>query len=499
MIDPDESVSDVRPEPIRWALTAAGQHATGSRWSRRRFLLSSAGMASGLVALQACRQDRSLSNGTDHGGGSTVPSPAPTIDRFTSAPPSGAAPDLRPPGTDTPPPTSSSRFSTFVSTGGGLQENMSVFGGRIKQNGVYLPAPTFRANAPKGAPDAYRSLFVAEIDRAHEKYLAAANDGGFRSDRSRDNGPRLCVTLPLACTATHDARPGPDDNDLNSILNLAECAKGDFNWAFREAAVAVTDATTGGYDWVSRLMIAASHECNGAWYASYFGVQPSLVGRPELVNASDFGWGKQVAAALRMAGTTGDRGPVWALAWKQCVDTFRSVDSRFGFSLNLSQGSANPDGLPAGDAGWNLNAIETIGADYFDSFDLDLYCRGNGKPTYNGSGDRADPSGWTFSSLDETLSQADEIVALHDVPLGFGEFAAQYDLPGNSNSDMASDEESAVWYTKLFAWYDARRTHQGFVWRPDDGPRVFPSGTTYRPDPDRQPLTWAVFQRTYPD
>ncbi|MEQ1913068.1 MAG: amidohydrolase family protein, partial [Vicinamibacterales bacterium] len=57
---------------------SADEHARRHGWSRRDFLLSSAGMASGLIALQACSDERSASEGTEAGGRFTVPSTAAT-------------------------------------------------------------------------------------------------------------------------------------------------------------------------------------------------------------------------------------------------------------------------------------------------------------------------------------------------------------------------------------------------------------------------------------
>ncbi len=71
-------LDDVRAEAMRRARAAADHHARRHGWSRRRFLLSSAGMASGLVALQACSDEQSRSQGTDPGGRFTVPESAAT-------------------------------------------------------------------------------------------------------------------------------------------------------------------------------------------------------------------------------------------------------------------------------------------------------------------------------------------------------------------------------------------------------------------------------------
>ena len=58
---------------MRRARADAERHARRHGWSRRRFLLSSAGMASGLAALQACSDEQSASSGTRPGGRFTVP------------------------------------------------------------------------------------------------------------------------------------------------------------------------------------------------------------------------------------------------------------------------------------------------------------------------------------------------------------------------------------------------------------------------------------------
>ncbi len=61
-------LDELRREAMRRARAAAEYHARRHAWSRRRFLLSSAGMASGLAALQACSEERSRSTGTRPGG-----------------------------------------------------------------------------------------------------------------------------------------------------------------------------------------------------------------------------------------------------------------------------------------------------------------------------------------------------------------------------------------------------------------------------------------------
>ena len=71
-------LDDLRREAMRQARIAADDHARRHGWSRRRFLLSSAGMASGLIALQACNDERAASEGTEPGGRFTVPSSAAT-------------------------------------------------------------------------------------------------------------------------------------------------------------------------------------------------------------------------------------------------------------------------------------------------------------------------------------------------------------------------------------------------------------------------------------
>jgi uncharacterized protein len=58
----------VRREAMRRARAAADDHARRHGWSRRRFLLSSAGLASGLAILQACTDEQSSSEGSEPGG-----------------------------------------------------------------------------------------------------------------------------------------------------------------------------------------------------------------------------------------------------------------------------------------------------------------------------------------------------------------------------------------------------------------------------------------------
>jgi uncharacterized protein len=66
-------LDDLRREAMRRARAEADDQARRLGWSRRRFLLSSAGMAAGLASLQACSADRSRSTGSEPGGTFTVP------------------------------------------------------------------------------------------------------------------------------------------------------------------------------------------------------------------------------------------------------------------------------------------------------------------------------------------------------------------------------------------------------------------------------------------
>jgi predicted TIM-barrel fold metal-dependent hydrolase len=72
------ALDDLRAEAMRRARAEADRHARRHGWSRRRFLLSSAGMTAGLAALQACSEERSRSQGTRPGGTFDVPARAAT-------------------------------------------------------------------------------------------------------------------------------------------------------------------------------------------------------------------------------------------------------------------------------------------------------------------------------------------------------------------------------------------------------------------------------------
>jgi predicted TIM-barrel fold metal-dependent hydrolase len=71
-------LDEVRAEAMRRARADAERHARLHGWSRRRFLLSSAGMAAGLIAFEGCSNDKSTSTGTTRGGRFTVPETAAT-------------------------------------------------------------------------------------------------------------------------------------------------------------------------------------------------------------------------------------------------------------------------------------------------------------------------------------------------------------------------------------------------------------------------------------
>jgi predicted TIM-barrel fold metal-dependent hydrolase len=72
------ALTELRREAMRRARAAADDHARRHGWSRRRFLLSSAGLVSGLAILQACSDEQSRSEGTEPGGRFGVPPTAAT-------------------------------------------------------------------------------------------------------------------------------------------------------------------------------------------------------------------------------------------------------------------------------------------------------------------------------------------------------------------------------------------------------------------------------------
>jgi hypothetical protein len=180
------------------------------------------------------------------------------------------------------------------------------------------------------------------------------------------------------------------------------------------------------------------------------------------------------------------------LAWKRVVNAYRSVDPRFWFSLNVSTGAAAADGDGTNSA-WNTDAIDSV-AGYFDSIDIDGYCRGSGIPDYKGSGDINDPANWTFD-LDATLADIDAMAAQYGVALGVGEAAAQFVLPGYTVAGYPTDQEASVWLRRLLTWYDSRHTHMFNYWQATSD-KV--TGTDYVVDPVRQPKSFAVLKEFFP-
>ena len=97
-------LDELRAEAMRRARADAERHARRHGWSRRRFLLSSAGMAAGLIALEACSNDKSTSTGTTRGGRFTVPETAATdpeqattvVHGDTTSPPTSASTTTEP-------------------------------------------------------------------------------------------------------------------------------------------------------------------------------------------------------------------------------------------------------------------------------------------------------------------------------------------------------------------------------------------------------------------
>ena len=99
-----------------------------------------------------------------------------------------------------------------------------------------------------------------------------------------------------------------------------------------------------------------------------------------------------------------------------------------------------------------------------------------------------------------TLGEAASVAEQYGVPVGWGESGVQFLLPGVASIPgrrFSTDQEASIWLKKVFAWYDARPSHLGFLWQQPDS-NAKPTGTTYLPDPVRHPKTWAVLQERFP-
>ena len=104
-------LDDLRREALRRARVAAEAHARRHRWSRREFLLSSAGLASGLAVLQACSDEQARSRGTEPGGRFSVPESAATDPAQATSIVHGT-----PPPTTQPSPTTAQETTAPVTT-----------------------------------------------------------------------------------------------------------------------------------------------------------------------------------------------------------------------------------------------------------------------------------------------------------------------------------------------------------------------------------------------
>jgi predicted TIM-barrel fold metal-dependent hydrolase len=129
-------LSDLRREAMRRARAAADDHARRHGWSRRRFLLSSAGLASGLAILQACSDERSSSNGTPPGGVFSVPPTAATDPDEADATVHGSSSST----------TSSSTSSSSTSSAPAVEADVVV---DVQTH--FLDAPGFGGGFPQAA------------------------------------------------------------------------------------------------------------------------------------------------------------------------------------------------------------------------------------------------------------------------------------------------------------------------------------------------------------
>ena len=195
------------------------------------------------------------------------------------------------------------------------------------------------------------------------------------------------VSLTWRLVRTNNRNSHPPTNNMISIMNLAETAAGDHDAHWQSIGAAIQNSTYGGYDdWQDRVVLHLAHEHNGFWTPNYSGVDENLIGRPELVGATNSRWGSATAAAMRLCGETGNRGAVFQLAFHRAVTQMRETCPNILIDLTSAAVSALPDSAEPNVANLSsqLNVPYLPEPEYLECFGYDTYWRGGNRPIYIG-------------------------------------------------------------------------------------------------------------------
>lgn len=316
----------------------------------------------------------------------------------------------------------------ITGTTGGEQGAVDIWDGRASTFGAHIPTavgPMAMINLP--------ITFHPDVDSSKRSTVAHGNKpiGSTYESFTYVNNNGATVTAPTT-------------QNLQSVWAMAKTATGGWDTDFEAMAQNVINLNTnpaGGYDgitnWEKRIYIRLAHEHNGTWYPWYSGWDTGISDYfatlggtyDSATGTATPGSAKQTfinkfygldASILTPLLINGNRGPLFAAAWRAVVDAFRGIDDDFIFDWNVSHPAANPGADD--DLSKDFNPKAWPGDDYVDVITCDLYGRGSGAITTRGM-------------TDSVLVSIQQIVALgagsmpasqnwsrsRNIPIGFGE------------------------------------------------------------------------------
>ena len=298
----------------------------------------------------------------------------------------------------------------------------------------HLPATIYMANASKTGPmsnDKMLSGLQASVNRWNN---------GRGTDTSDFTGPMRMLTLYL--TNAYSGFVNAKYVNNNHVTTFTECSKvangaDDAQWA--SAVQALARSTVGnvapGY-WCANTIVRLGWEVGGNWNLDFPGVDPALKivangGRGDLGPAPS-NLEPEVRDAWNECRNTGDRFPMWKLAWDRITKLCDRECDRLGvpripFCCNLADAAAEPDmslntsGPPSQ---WSPQCVTDVERKP-DTIGWDYYLRAAPQPPLlSGQPADGDPVHYDWTRFHDDNDKVRDLCLLANRPLSIPEYGA---------------------------------------------------------------------------
>lgn len=337
-----------------------------------------------------------------------------------------------------------------------LRKRTTVQGENVWDSTYHVPVTVQMSNNSRTSALA-STFFTSGIAQAVTRW-----DLGRGTVTSSFDGPTQCLTI-------HGLSYGQNakyvnNNNLLTFERMAEAANGSIVAAIESGITSLYNRQDGGVGrgyWLANTTIRLGWELGGQWNPVFPGVDTKLMTQLGTVPS---GYSDAVKAAWTIAKNTGDRFPMFKIAWDLFCNTMdakcEALCDAAGIPrayplicANLAYGSADPS--PGGD-GPGTQFVPQCVTDVDrtpDIIGLDLYGRGAPRPVLTGAAN-GNPANYDWTDTDAELNEIRDLCLETSRPLAMMEFGSCRRRDQSFQGGGWLDHERAAFHAYLNDWLD---------------------------------------------